>query len=196
MRQDLRAPFASPSRLGELRDRVVCSLMCLPFCRLGTSKSDPQMSRSWPTHRQDAPRNITYTRKNERVLTFARIDLSVAEYDSLTLLVTDGHYVSNSALEASESSSQQRRDTEYAKSPCWVSSTAYRLRSPSQNSPLRGDRETRTHTRLGPTTWRLTRSFRTLAWTLRTRTARSHRLHRFPGSTPTLDACGTRIYGM
>lgn len=126
-----------------------------------------------------------------------RIHLSVAEYASLTPLATDGHYVSNSALEASESSSQQRQDTKYAKSPCWAPSTAYQLRSPSQNTPLPGDRETRTHTRLGRTTWRLTGSFRTLVWTLRMRTARSHRSQcRCPGSTQTPHACGTRIYRM
>ncbi|KAL1937006.1 hypothetical protein VTO73DRAFT_2034 [Trametes versicolor] len=66
----------------------------------------------------------------------------VHEYDSLTLLVTDKHYVSNSALEASESSSQQQRDTNYAKCPyrLQVPSAAYQLRSPSQNTPLPGNR--------------------------------------------------------
>lgn len=58
-----------------------------------------------------------HRRQNERVRTSDQIDSSVAEYESLTLLVTDEHYVSNSALEVSESSSQQQRDTEYAKCP-------------------------------------------------------------------------------
>ncbi|KAL1937828.1 hypothetical protein VTO73DRAFT_12847 [Trametes versicolor] len=56
--------------------------------------------------------------------------------------VHDEHYVSNSALEASESSSQQQRDTDYAKCPyrLQVPSAAYQLRSPSQNTPLPGNR--------------------------------------------------------
>lgn len=169
--------------------------MCLPFTASGQANQtlkfripDPRIAMMYP--------GTSRTRGKMNGYALTRIHLSVAEYASLTPLVTDGHYVSNSALEAFESSSQQRRDTHYAKSPCWVPLTAYQLRLPSQNTPLPGDRETHTHTRVGPTTWRLTGSFRTLAWTLRTRMARSHRSCRCLGSTRTPDACGTRIYRM
>lgn len=60
--------------------------------------------------------NIAHTRQNERVRTFARINLSVTEYDLPMLFVTDENYVSNIALEVSKSSSQLQQYNEYAKS--------------------------------------------------------------------------------
>lgn len=135
--------------------------------------------------------------RTDQIRTFARIDLAVGECDSLTLLVTDEHCVSKSTHEASESSSQQQCDTEYAKCPHWDPSTASRLRSPSRDTPLPGDLETQTHAQLGPTNWRLTGSNLGHQPGLRGR-ERGARITCVvaldPRGTPA-GPCGTRIYG-
>lgn len=144
------------------------------------SASSLQRSRSWPTPRKDATRNIAHLGQNERVRTLA---------DSTRLWQNATR--SRCSLQKTRTMSRtlRSRASSGARSGSGIPSTP-NVRIGCLRRFLAIKRLTCTRADLGRQTGdpqgRLGRWPR--------RTARSHRSHHCPGSPRTPDACGTRIY--